>query len=98
MEICPVCGSDETEGRSYDPEGHSDLVSQEMYCLVCESQWYNYYKLDRKHLVYSGMLPDDGSLMDLPTEDGSCMDLPTEGASLMDPPDDDPGTHYLPWQ
>lgn len=60
MDICPTCGSAETEGESFDT-GHNDRVSQEMSCLVCRSDWRNYYVLDGKLVTRTGTIPYDGS-------------------------------------
>ena len=53
MSVCPFCGSDETEGESFNTEG-DDRVSQEMSCLVCDSEWMAYYTLTRKVVTFVG--------------------------------------------
>ncbi len=57
MDICPICGSDETEGESFNTEG-DDRVSQEMSCLVCDSDWMAYYTLTRKVVAFVGKKED----------------------------------------
>ena len=54
MDVCPVCGSSETEGESFNTEG-DNRISQEMSCLVCESQWFNYYALVCKDIIDAGL-------------------------------------------
>ncbi|KKN85784.1 hypothetical protein LCGC14_0275910 [marine sediment metagenome] len=53
MDICPLCGSDETKGESFNTEG-DDRISQEMSCLVCESEWMAYYTPTRKVVTFVG--------------------------------------------
>jgi Zn finger protein HypA/HybF involved in hydrogenase expression len=47
-ELCPVCGSDQTEaGKTNFDDGV--LMTQEVHCLKCEAKWQDIYTLTEVH-------------------------------------------------
>ncbi len=49
---CPVCGSEETEGRF--TETGAGVASQQIDCLACGSSWIDYYTLSGFGIVEEG--------------------------------------------
>lgn len=48
---CPVCGFDQTEGKSVDIDGGT--ATQECYCLKCDAKWYNTYTLRETTITWT---------------------------------------------
>lgn len=48
---CPVCGSDDIQGDSYDFDSKDAILRQEMSCLTCDSEWYDVYRLSGYELT-----------------------------------------------
>lgn len=47
---CPVCGSGDLEGSSFETYGNGD-VSQDCYCLACYAKWTEVYQLHHCQVV-----------------------------------------------
>ena len=50
---CPICESDEIEGRSIDiiEYNKQQMAEQECSCLVCDAQWIDRYLLYHTEII-----------------------------------------------
>lgn len=57
---CPFCGSDQTEGSSFDQEANQ--VWQKISCSDCDQEWVDVYVLKRVEIWGEGEILIEGEI------------------------------------